>query len=137
MVLPQPGELRLGECDVADIDAFFTRLERQRRTVAAPDGGFMEKPRYAAATRRTIRSVVSGVPGGRCRRCARAGRGARAELAQLFVHPGDRHLFTDSSPPSYDAETTALALQRPRELLNRSWPVVVTSSCSSWQSYSH
>jgi dienelactone hydrolase len=41
------------------------------------------------------------------------------ELAQLFVYPGDRHLFTDSSLPSYDAEATALVVKRSRELLDR------------------
>jgi hypothetical protein len=39
------------------------------------------------------------------------------ELAALFVYPGDRHLFTDSSLAAYDAEATALVLQRSRELL--------------------
>jgi dienelactone hydrolase len=32
--------------------------------------------------------------------------------AELFVYPGDRHLFTDSSLPSYDAEAVALLTQR-------------------------
>lgn len=41
------------------------------------------------------------------------------ELAELFVYPGDRHLFMDSSLPSYDEEATALVLQRSRELLDR------------------
>jgi len=41
------------------------------------------------------------------------------ELAELFVYPGDRHLFTDSSLPSYDADATALVLRRSRELLDR------------------
>jgi dienelactone hydrolase len=41
------------------------------------------------------------------------------ELGQLFVYPGDRHLFVDSSLPSYDADATALVLQRSRELLDR------------------
>lgn len=41
------------------------------------------------------------------------------ELAELFVYPGDRHLFTDSSLPSYDADATALLLQRSQELLGR------------------
>jgi dienelactone hydrolase len=41
------------------------------------------------------------------------------DLAELFVYPGDRHLFTDSSLPSYDAEATALVLKRSRELLDR------------------
>jgi dienelactone hydrolase len=42
-----------------------------------------------------------------------------SELAELFVYPGDRHLFTDSSLPSYDADATTLVLQRSREFLDR------------------
>lgn len=41
------------------------------------------------------------------------------ELAELFVYPGDRHLFTDSALPSYDADATALVVRRTREFLNR------------------
>jgi dienelactone hydrolase len=41
------------------------------------------------------------------------------EVAELYVYPGDRHLFTDSSLPSYDADATALVLQRSRALLDR------------------
>jgi dienelactone hydrolase len=41
------------------------------------------------------------------------------ELGTLFVYPGDRHLFTDSSLPSYDADATGLVLQRSREFLDR------------------
>jgi dienelactone hydrolase len=41
------------------------------------------------------------------------------QLAELFVYPGDRHLFTDSSLPSHDAAATALVLQRSRKLLDR------------------
>ena len=41
------------------------------------------------------------------------------ELAELFVYPGDRHLFTDSSLPSYDASAAALVVQRSREFLDR------------------
>lgn len=41
------------------------------------------------------------------------------ELAELFVYPGDRHLFSDSSLPSYDAAAAALVLQRSRDLLDR------------------
>ena len=40
-----------------------------------------------------------------------------ADLAELFVYPGGRHLFTDSSLPAYDAEATELVLQRSRQLL--------------------
>ncbi len=32
--------------------------------------------------------------------------------AELFVYPGDRHLFADSSLPSYDAEAADLLLRR-------------------------
>jgi dienelactone hydrolase len=41
------------------------------------------------------------------------------DLAELFAYPGDRHLFTDSSLPSYDADATGLVVQRSRELLDR------------------
>ena len=41
------------------------------------------------------------------------------ELAGLFVYPGDQHLFTDSSLPSYDADAAALVVQRSREFLDR------------------
>ena len=37
--------------------------------------------------------------------------------AELFLYPGDRHLFTDSSLPAYDAEATALVLERVRAFL--------------------
>ncbi|MDX6302201.1 MAG: hypothetical protein QOF53_3415 [Nocardioidaceae bacterium] len=42
-----------------------------------------------------------------------------SDLAELFLYPGDKHLFTDSSLPSYDADATALVLQRSRDLLDR------------------
>ncbi|MGI8577887.1 MAG: dienelactone hydrolase family protein [Nocardioidaceae bacterium] len=42
-----------------------------------------------------------------------------SELAELFVYPGDQHLFTDSSLPSYDADAAALVVQRSREFLDR------------------
>jgi dienelactone hydrolase len=40
-------------------------------------------------------------------------------LAELFVYPGDRHLFADSSLSSYDPGAAALLLQRSREFLDR------------------
>jgi dienelactone hydrolase len=40
-------------------------------------------------------------------------------LAELFTYPGDRHLFTDSSLPSYDPEAAALVVQRSRDFLGR------------------
>ncbi|MEU1687281.1 dienelactone hydrolase family protein [Micromonospora sp. NPDC005707] len=41
------------------------------------------------------------------------------ERGELFVYPGDAHLFTDSSLPSYDADATALVVRRSREFLDR------------------
>ena len=41
------------------------------------------------------------------------------ELGELFVYPGDRHLFADSSLPSYDRDAAALVVRRSREFLNR------------------
>jgi len=36
----------------------------------------------------------------------------QAKDAELFLYPGDRHLFTDSSLPSYDPAAAALLTQR-------------------------
>ncbi len=35
-----------------------------------------------------------------------------ADEAEMFLYPGDQHLFADSSLPSYDAEATALLMER-------------------------
>ncbi len=45
VVLPALGELRIHECDVAQLDAYFTDLQRRG---------------YAANTRRTLRAIVAG-----------------------------------------------------------------------------
>jgi dienelactone hydrolase len=37
---------------------------------------------------------------------------AEARDAELFLYPGDQHLFADSSLPSYDPDATALLTQR-------------------------
>ena len=39
------------------------------------------------------------------------------DQAELFVYPGDEHLFVDSSLPGYDADAAALVTQRTREFL--------------------
>ena len=44
---------------------------------------------------------------------------AQADDGQLFVYPGDVHLFTDSSLPSYDAAATTRVVERIRALLER------------------
>lgn len=41
------------------------------------------------------------------------------DRGELFVYPGEAHLFTDSSLPSYDAAATASVLRRSRDLLDR------------------
>ncbi|ACQ81966.1 dienelactone hydrolase [Beutenbergia cavernae DSM 12333] len=41
------------------------------------------------------------------------------ELAELYVYPGDQHLFADSSLASYDPEAAALAIERTRAFLTR------------------
>lgn len=41
------------------------------------------------------------------------------ESAELFLYPGDRHLFVDSSLPDYDEEASALAKQRVLSFLER------------------
>ncbi|CAM4507824.1 dienelactone hydrolase [Paenibacillus endophyticus] len=40
-----------------------------------------------------------------------------ADHAELFLYPGDQHLFADSSLPSYNADATTLLLQRVLEFL--------------------
>ena len=39
--------------------------------------------------------------------------------AELFTYPGDRHLFADSSLPSYDADAAALLTERVLDFLAR------------------
>jgi len=41
------------------------------------------------------------------------------QLAELFTYPGDAHLFTDSSLPSYNKSATALVLHRSVEFLDK------------------
>ena len=51
-----------------------------------------------------------------------AARAARREVgpaAELFVYPGDQHLFADSSLPSYDAEAAALMTERVLDFLGQ------------------
>lgn len=44
---------------------------------------------------------------------------AQADDGELFVYPGDAHLFTDSSLPTYDEAATALVVERALEFLAR------------------
>jgi dienelactone hydrolase len=39
------------------------------------------------------------------------------EQAELFLYPGDQHLFTDDSLPSYDADAAELLLERVHRFL--------------------
>ncbi|WP_205474341.1 dienelactone hydrolase family protein [Nocardioides sp. SYSU D00038] len=40
-------------------------------------------------------------------------------LGEVFTYSGDQHLFTDSSLPSYDADATALVVERVLAFLDR------------------
>jgi dienelactone hydrolase len=42
---------------------------------------------------------------------------ASAEYAELYLYPGDQHLFADASLPSYDADAAALLTRRVLEFL--------------------
>lgn len=42
-----------------------------------------------------------------------------AGQAELFLYPGDQHLFTDSSLPAYDAAATSLLMQRVGDFLRQ------------------
>jgi dienelactone hydrolase len=42
---------------------------------------------------------------------------AQAKDAELFLYPGGKHLFADSSLPSYDPDASALLLQRVLDFL--------------------
>jgi dienelactone hydrolase len=42
-----------------------------------------------------------------------------SKLAELYTYPGDRHLFTDRSLPSYDPDATALVLDHSLAFLDR------------------
>ena len=44
---------------------------------------------------------------------------ATVDAAELFVYPGDQHLFSDSSLPSYDADAAALLTERVLAFLAR------------------
>lgn len=41
------------------------------------------------------------------------------DLGELFVYPGEQHLFSDSSLASYDADAAALVVQRSTDFLDR------------------
>lgn len=44
---------------------------------------------------------------------------ATVDDGELFIYPGDQHLFEDDSLPSYDAEATALLTERVLAFLDR------------------
>ncbi|GAA2734633.1 dienelactone hydrolase family protein [Pedococcus aerophilus] len=44
---------------------------------------------------------------------------ASTDQAEVFLYPGEEHLFTDSSLPAYDAAATALLMERTLAFLDR------------------
>lgn len=47
---------------------------------------------------------------------------ASTDLAEVFLYPGEEHLFTDSSLPSHDPVAAALLLRRTLEFLDTLTP---------------
>jgi dienelactone hydrolase len=45
---------------------------------------------------------------------------ASTDDAELFLYPGEEHLFTDASLPAYDADATAILVERVLSFLGRS-----------------
>ena len=45
---------------------------------------------------------------------------ASTDDAELFLYPGEEHLFTDASLPAYDADATAILIERVLSFLGRS-----------------
>jgi dienelactone hydrolase len=41
-----------------------------------------------------------------------------ASSAELFIYPGDQHLFTDASLDAFDAEASKLLMERVRTFLS-------------------
>ena len=48
-----------------------------------------------------------------------AAASASYDGSELFLYPGDQHLFADSSLPSYDADAAALLTERVLAFLAR------------------
>jgi dienelactone hydrolase len=44
---------------------------------------------------------------------------AGSDRDELFLYPGDQHYFADSTQPGYDADATAVLLERTLEFLSR------------------
>ncbi|WP_410538761.1 hypothetical protein [Streptomyces sp. KL2] len=50
---------------------------------------------------------------------AARGLARRAGDAEVFLYPGDRHLFADGGLPSYDREAAGLPAERAPKFLDR------------------
>ena len=63
------------------------------------------------------RSRSDGVRSGGLEHLASRALVESAEHAELFLYPGDQHLFADDSLPSYDANAAALLSRRVLDFL--------------------
>src|SRR6516225_5958327 len=127
------GELRAGGHTVHTPDLF----DGQRPATIEDGVALVESMGDEVLTERVDRAVADlpeglvyagfSFGGAMAQRLAQTRPGARRELVEtvgpelgeLFVYPGDRHLFTDSSLPSYGPDATALVVRRSREFLDR------------------
>jgi dienelactone hydrolase len=129
------------------ISAFADELRRAGHTVHTPDlfegrtfatleegVGHVEEIGFGEVIERGIRAV-EGLPAELvyagfslgvlpAQRLAQTRSGARGALlfhacvpVSLFLYAGDRHLFADRSLPSYDAEASAVLIQRVLDFL--------------------
>ena len=85
----------------------------------SPRTGPSDRGQKASACRSTAWTRTRFRGRGRPRRRPRTGRDVGPQLAELFTYPGNKHLFTDSSLPSYDPAATALVLHRSVEFLDK------------------
>ena len=81
-------------------------------------------PRSPTAGRRPCRCRCTGwsatrSSGSRATSTPRASWWRQADDGELFVYPGDVHLFTDSSLPSYDEAASAEVVTQVLEFLSR------------------
>jgi dienelactone hydrolase len=106
------GELRAGGHTVHTLDLFDGE-----RSATIDDGVALTQAIGDEMLRERADRAVAGLPQGLVYAGFSFGAGTAQRLAQTY--PGDRHLLTDSSLPSYDPDTAALVVQRSREFLRR------------------
>ena len=83
--------------------------------MVSPDRG----SRSNSATSSAIRSQNSDACAAETRACRMNPQSCRSRQAELFLYPGEEHLFADSSLAAYDAAAAALLTERVLAFLDR------------------